>query len=74
MKSTKAKIWALVVSLMLPGFFTWSCSGTTARRFRDAGTEGAAAAFQGRIFDLVADALAPPEEDDVEEKTETEQA
>lgn len=67
MKSTKAKIWALVVSVMLPGFFAWSCSGTTARRFRDAGTEGAAAAVQGRIFELVAEALAPPEEDDAED-------
>ncbi len=67
MKSTKAKIWALVVSVMLPGFFTWSCSGTTARRFRDAGTEGAAGAFQGWVFGQVAEALDPPEEDDGDE-------
>ncbi|MHC4697758.1 MAG: hypothetical protein ACYTFA_13575 [Planctomycetota bacterium] len=67
MRGTKAKIWALVVSLMLPGFFTWSCSGTAARTIRDEAVQGAADAVEATIFDLVFDALTPPAEDDEDE-------
>ncbi len=64
MKSTKAKVWSLVVSLMLPGFFTWSCSGTAVRTIRDEAVQGAADAVEVTIFDLVLDALTPAAEED----------
>ena len=64
MKGTKAKVWTLVASLMLPGFFAWSCGGTAVRTIRDEAVQGAADAVEVTIFDLVLDALTPPQDDD----------
>ena len=63
MKGIRTKVWSLVVSLMLPGVFTWSCSGTAARTIRDEAVQGAADAVEARAFELVAEILAPPADD-----------
>lgn len=68
MKPARLKAWSLIVGVTLPGFFAWSCSGTAMRKFRDATLEGAASAVQGRVFDFVADALAPQTDDQVEDE------
>ena len=58
MKNMRTKVWVLLVSLMLPGFFTWSCSGTAARTIRDEALQGAADAVEARTFELVSEVLA----------------
>ena len=64
MTGMRSRIWTLAVSLMLPGFFAWSCTGTAVRKFRDASVDAAADAVGGRVFELVAEALAPPTEEE----------
>jgi acyl-homoserine lactone acylase PvdQ len=63
MKSRKAKAWTLVASMMLPGMMAWSCSGVIARTVRDDAVQGVGNAIEVTIFDLVIDALNPPEEE-----------
>ena len=49
----KAKAWALIVAVAVPGMTTWSCSGRAQRQFRDAAVDGAANFVQTSVFDVL---------------------
>ncbi len=62
MKRTKAKAWALIVSVAVPGMCAFSCSGVASREWRDAAVAGVADAVQSAVFDIFVGVLPPLEE------------
>ena len=62
MKRTKAKAWALIMSVAVPGACAFSCAGATNREVRDAAVAGLAGAVEAAVFDFF-DAILPPLEE-----------
>ncbi len=62
MKRTKAKAWALILSVAVPGMCAFSCSGVATREVRDAAVSGVAGAVEAAVFAIFSSAL-PPLED-----------
>lgn len=62
MKRTKAKAWALIVSVAVPGMCAFSCSGVAGREVRDAAMDGVAGAVEAAVFDIFSTVLPPLEE------------
>ena len=60
----KSKKWVLLVAMVIPGYFTCSCSGTWAREFRDAVIAGTADAVQTAAFDLMTGFIPAPDDAD----------